>query len=249
MLTSVRDGKETCETRYFISSLPVGVKLFARVVRSDWAIENSCHWCRDFIYREDESRIRDEHLREIFAWLNRFTLSLPETASCQNQSGHEASPMRLERSLPTRSPPWQNELVTAGPAKRIIQPKRCLRCTSGRNTGRTGEPTRKDGGGGLTEYWYSARNLFRDLSSSFSLAILINLFKDSVVLVSTQICQQSCRRFGFIWLPAGRRSGKLFLSIQHRHLNLDFLPFGNTQILVKFDHLAMNFSMDCPGHR
>lgn len=76
MLTSVRDGKETCETRYFISSLPVGVKLFARAVRSHWSIENSCHWCLDFIYREDESRIRDEHLRENFAWLNRFTLSL-----------------------------------------------------------------------------------------------------------------------------------------------------------------------------
>jgi hypothetical protein len=28
------------------------------------------------IYREDESRIREPHLRENFAWLNRFTLSL-----------------------------------------------------------------------------------------------------------------------------------------------------------------------------
>ena len=27
-------------------------------------------------YREDESRIREPHLRENFAWLNRFTLSL-----------------------------------------------------------------------------------------------------------------------------------------------------------------------------
>ncbi len=27
-------------------------------------------------YREDESRIRERHLVEIFAWLNRFTLSL-----------------------------------------------------------------------------------------------------------------------------------------------------------------------------
>lgn len=27
-------------------------------------------------FREDESRIRDEHLRENFAWLNRFVLSL-----------------------------------------------------------------------------------------------------------------------------------------------------------------------------
>ena len=75
-LWSVRDGKETAEVRYFISSLPVKVKQFAHAVRSHWGIENSCHWCLDVTYREDESRIRDEHLRENFAWLNRLTLSL-----------------------------------------------------------------------------------------------------------------------------------------------------------------------------
>ena len=75
-LACVRDGKETVETRYYISSLPVGVKRFAHAVRSHWGIENSCHWSLDVTYREDESRIRDEHLRETFAWLNRFTLSL-----------------------------------------------------------------------------------------------------------------------------------------------------------------------------
>lgn len=71
-----RDGKETSEVRYFISSLPVKVKQFAHAVRSHWGIENSCHWCLDVTYREDESRIRDERLRENFAWLNRLTLSL-----------------------------------------------------------------------------------------------------------------------------------------------------------------------------
>jgi predicted transposase YbfD/YdcC len=75
-LICVRDGKETTETRYYISSLPVSVKLFAHAIRSHWAIENSCHWSLDMTYREDESRIRDPHLRENFAWLNRFTLSL-----------------------------------------------------------------------------------------------------------------------------------------------------------------------------
>jgi predicted transposase YbfD/YdcC len=75
-LWSIRDGKETSEVRYFISSLPVKVKQFAHAVRSHWGIENSCHWCLDVTYREDESRIRDEHLRENFAWLNRLTLSL-----------------------------------------------------------------------------------------------------------------------------------------------------------------------------
>jgi predicted transposase YbfD/YdcC len=72
----VRDGKETIETRYYISSLPVGVKRFAHAVRSHWGIENSCHWSLDVTYREDESRIREKHLRENFAWLSRFTLSL-----------------------------------------------------------------------------------------------------------------------------------------------------------------------------
>ena len=75
-LWCLRDGKETSEVRYFISSLPVKVKQFAHAVRSHWGIENSCHWCLDVTYREDESRIRDEHLRENFAWLNRLTLSL-----------------------------------------------------------------------------------------------------------------------------------------------------------------------------
>jgi len=72
----LREGKETVEVRYYISSLAVSVKRFAHAVRSHWGIENSCHWSLDITYREDESRIRDRHLRENFAWLRRFTLSL-----------------------------------------------------------------------------------------------------------------------------------------------------------------------------
>jgi predicted transposase YbfD/YdcC len=71
-----RDGKETVEVRYYISSLAVSVKRFAHAVRSHWSIENACHWVLDLTYREDESRIRHKALRENIAWLNRFTLSL-----------------------------------------------------------------------------------------------------------------------------------------------------------------------------
>jgi predicted transposase YbfD/YdcC len=81
----LRDGKETIEVRYYISSLAMGVKRFARAVRGHWGIENTCHWVLDVTYREDESRIREEALRENFAWINRFTLSLlkqhPDRAS------------------------------------------------------------------------------------------------------------------------------------------------------------------------
>jgi len=78
MVTSccLRDGKETIEVRYYISSLATDVKRFARAVRGHWGIENTCHWVLDMTYREDESRIRDKALRENFAWINRFSLSL-----------------------------------------------------------------------------------------------------------------------------------------------------------------------------
>jgi len=99
-LVCVRDGKETVETRYFISSLPVSVKQFARAIRSHWGIENSCHWSLDMTYREDESRIRDPHIRENFAWLNRFTLSL-----LQQHPGKESIAMKR------RGCGWSDDLL------------------------------------------------------------------------------------------------------------------------------------------
>jgi predicted transposase YbfD/YdcC len=74
--STVRDGEETIEFRYYISSLGVDVKQFARAVRGHWGVENGCHWVLDMTFREDESRSRQRHLRENFAWLNRFALSL-----------------------------------------------------------------------------------------------------------------------------------------------------------------------------
>lgn len=81
MLSCIRNGQETSEIRDFLSSLPLGVKRFAHAIRRHWiverrAIENTRHGSLDVTYREDDSRIRDAHLRENFAWLNRFTLSL-----------------------------------------------------------------------------------------------------------------------------------------------------------------------------
>ena len=76
LLACDRNGQKTIERRYYISSLKLGVKRFARAVRGHWGIENSCHWSLDFTFREDESRIREKNLRENFAWLDRFVLSL-----------------------------------------------------------------------------------------------------------------------------------------------------------------------------
>jgi predicted transposase YbfD/YdcC len=72
----LRDGKEAIEVRYYLSSLGLDVQEFSRAVRGHWGIENGCHWILDMAFREDESRLRDGNLRENFAWLNRWALSL-----------------------------------------------------------------------------------------------------------------------------------------------------------------------------
>lgn len=71
-----QQGKTTCEQRYFLSSLPLGVKQFAQAVRGHWAIENTLHWCLDVTFREDESRLRDRIAGENVAWLKRFGIGL-----------------------------------------------------------------------------------------------------------------------------------------------------------------------------
>ena len=101
----LRDGKETIEVRYYISSLAVSVKKFAHAVRGHWGIENSCHWSLDITYREDESRIRDRHLRENFAWLRRITLSLLK----QHQSRKSVA---MKRNSCGRSEDFMLEVLT-----------------------------------------------------------------------------------------------------------------------------------------
>jgi predicted transposase YbfD/YdcC len=76
VLDCIRDGKQTTERRYFISTLPVDVERFSRAVRGHWGIENTCHWSLDVTFGEDQSRIRNDNLRNNFAWMNRVALSL-----------------------------------------------------------------------------------------------------------------------------------------------------------------------------
>lgn len=73
---STQGEKETSDVRYFLSSLPLGVKQFARTVRGHWSIENTLHWCLDVTFREDESRLRDRIAAENVAWLKRFAIGL-----------------------------------------------------------------------------------------------------------------------------------------------------------------------------
>jgi predicted transposase YbfD/YdcC len=78
VVTSLRtEGeKESIEVRYYLCSLPVDVKLFARAVRGHWSVEDACHWTLDVTFREDDSRIRGRVPGDHITWPYRFTLSI-----------------------------------------------------------------------------------------------------------------------------------------------------------------------------
>ena len=66
----------SCETRYFISSLPPDAKQLLAATRGHWGIENSVRWVLDVAFREDESRIRQGQAQHNLAILRRMALNL-----------------------------------------------------------------------------------------------------------------------------------------------------------------------------
>jgi predicted transposase YbfD/YdcC len=82
----VKNGEESIEIRYYLSSLEVDVDLFARAVRGHWSVENACHWSLDVTFREDDSRIRERTLGANITWLYRFTLSILKQHPDRRQS-------------------------------------------------------------------------------------------------------------------------------------------------------------------
>ena len=71
-----RDGKNCCETRYYILSRKMPAREFAGAVRGHWGIENRLHWQLDVTFREDQCRVRKGHADVNLSILRRAALSM-----------------------------------------------------------------------------------------------------------------------------------------------------------------------------
>jgi len=71
-----KNGVETNEIVFIISSLPPKVRVLAKQVRNHWSVENSLHWVLDVTFSEDASRIRKGSGPEIAGVFRRLALSI-----------------------------------------------------------------------------------------------------------------------------------------------------------------------------
>lgn len=76
MTVTQRNGKESVDVRYYISSKYLSGRRFAEAVRGHWSIENRLHWQLDVTFQEDQCRIRKGHADTNFSILRRTALSL-----------------------------------------------------------------------------------------------------------------------------------------------------------------------------
>lgn len=75
-----KNGKETEETRFFISSLPANAERLNKTARSHWEIENKLHWRLDVVFNEDKACIWNENAAENMGILRKWALNMLQKA-------------------------------------------------------------------------------------------------------------------------------------------------------------------------
>ena len=70
------DGKDSWESRLYVSSHPPRAKMLAHAIRRHWSIENSQHWVLDVSFGEDARRQQDRNGAANLAAVRRLAVSL-----------------------------------------------------------------------------------------------------------------------------------------------------------------------------
>ena len=71
-----RGAATSLERRYFLCSLALDARLFARAVRCHWHVENRLHWVMDVVFHDDLSRLRSGMGPQNMATVRHMALNL-----------------------------------------------------------------------------------------------------------------------------------------------------------------------------
>jgi predicted transposase YbfD/YdcC len=88
--TIKQTGKQTSETRYYITSLAPDPQLISQAIRSHWAVENRLHWSLDVIFKEDASLKKTDQAALNFNIISKMALSLLD----QEKSSKKSKPSK-----------------------------------------------------------------------------------------------------------------------------------------------------------
>ena len=77
------NGKESHETRYYISNRKASARTFLKATRTHWSIENQCHWVLDVAFREDDHRLREGHGPENLSLVRKMALAMLKKAKAK----------------------------------------------------------------------------------------------------------------------------------------------------------------------
>lgn len=99
------DGKETRETRYYISSLEADAESLNRIIRAHWGVENSLHWIMDVVFGEDQSRVRTGHGAENLSLIKHVALNKLQAAKPSFRKDMSIKRLRKKAG-------WDNDTLT-----------------------------------------------------------------------------------------------------------------------------------------
>lgn len=74
--TILKNGEQTVEKRYYISSLFIDIKEFSNAIRNHWSVENKLHWHLDFTFREDQNTTKNKNALLNLQIVNKFVLGV-----------------------------------------------------------------------------------------------------------------------------------------------------------------------------
>lgn len=99
------DGKTSCNSRWYASSLPINAEESAQIIRDHWAVENQLHWVLDVVFKEDALKVTEPDGAKHLALFNRACLSV-----LKQHEGKKASIAAKRRSA-AWNPDFRSELL------------------------------------------------------------------------------------------------------------------------------------------
>lgn len=97
----IRDNKKYDDSRYYISSLVIDqAKYYNAGIRSHWSIENSLHWVKDVIMKEDKGLVKGMKQSEVLSTFRSIVISLFRMNKYKSiKNAHERFANRLVKSI------------------------------------------------------------------------------------------------------------------------------------------------------